>query len=152
MAKIQKIRSFLWFDTQAKEAAEFYCSLFNNSTITTASPMVVEFELEGTQFMAINGGPQFKLNESFSLFVSCKDQDEVDYLWQSITQKGGEESMCGWCKDRFGLSWQLVPERFSEMMKTGTADQNKAMFDAMFKMRKLDLPVLEAAWQSKKEQ
>src|SRR5262245_50814472 len=111
----QKISTFLWFDNQAKEAAEFYCSLFNNSKVLSVSPMVVEFQLEGLKYYGLNGGPQFKFNEAVSLFVDCENQEEVDRLWNVLTAKGGEESMCGWLKDRYGLWWQIIPRQLMEL-------------------------------------
>lgn len=147
MAQLQKITPYLWFDNQAREAAEFYCTLFDDSKIISDSGMIVEFQLSGMHFIGLNGGPRFKFTEAVSFLVSCKDQDEVDFLWNTITTEGGEESMCSWCKDRFGLSWQIVPDRFFEMMKTGTVDQRKAVMDAVFKMRKIIIEDLENAFQ-----
>ncbi|MBK5279053.1 MAG: VOC family protein, partial [Bacteroidia bacterium] len=109
MASIkQKITPFLWFDNQALEAANFYCSLFINSKVVHATPMIVTFELEGQRFMALNGGPKFKFTEAVSLFVDCETQAEVDEFWTKLTD-GGAESMCGWLKDKYGLSWQIIP-------------------------------------------
>jgi predicted 3-demethylubiquinone-9 3-methyltransferase (glyoxalase superfamily) len=145
----QKINPFLWFDNQASEAAKFYCSLFKNSKITEDTPMVVTFELEGQKFMALNGGPQFKFTEAISLFVDCDSQDEVDYFWNNLIADGGEESMCGWLKDKYGLSWQIIPNTLMELM--GDKDQAKAqrVMQAMLKMRKIDVQKLKDAYNQK---
>ena len=105
----------LWFDGQAKEAAEFYCSVFENSKITSENPISVTFELNGRKIMGLNGGPQFKFNEAVSLFVSCETQEEIDFYWAKLTE-GGQESMCGWLKDKFGLSWQIVPSILGKLV------------------------------------
>jgi len=142
----QKITPYLWYDDQAREAAEFYCSIFKNSKIISDSGMIVEFELDGLQFMALNGGPKFKFTEATSFLVLCEDQEEVDHFWNKLTTNGGQESMCSWCKDKYGLSWQIVPARFMEMMKTGTSNQSKRVMDAMFAMRKIIISDLEKAF------
>ncbi len=124
MAKIkQKIIPFLWFDSQAKEAAEFYISLFKNSSVTSVSPMVVTFELEAQKFIALNGGPRFPFTEAVSLYVDCDTQQEVDFFWSKLTADGGSESMCSWLKDKYGLSWQIIPTALVELM--GDKDQRK---------------------------
>jgi predicted 3-demethylubiquinone-9 3-methyltransferase (glyoxalase superfamily) len=145
----QKISPFLWFDNQAAEAAKFYCSLFNNSKVTQDTPMVVTFELEGQKFMGMNGGPQFKFNEAISLFVDCEDQKEVDHFWYKLIADGGEESMCGWLKDKYGLSWQIIPRTLIELMSD--KDQTKAqhVMQAMLKMRKIDVQQLKDAYNGK---
>lgn len=148
MAHIQKITPYLWFDNQAAEAAEFYCSVFKNSRVISHSPIVSEFELEGMQFVALNGGPQFAFTEAVSFLVECADQQEVDYFWDVFTSNGGEESRCGWCKDKYGLSWQIVPVRFLELLQTGTPEQQQKMMAAMHPMNKLLLVELEAAYNS----
>jgi predicted 3-demethylubiquinone-9 3-methyltransferase (glyoxalase superfamily) len=147
----------LWFDTEAEEAAEFYVSVFKGSSrilnvshYTEAAPrkagmvMTVDFELDGQRFTGINGGDQFKFDEAVSFSISCADQDEVDYYWDRLTD-GGEEGPCGWCKDRFGLSWQVVPKDMVELF--ADPDQSKAerAMKAMFGMRKLDIAALRAA-------
>jgi predicted 3-demethylubiquinone-9 3-methyltransferase (glyoxalase superfamily) len=144
----QKITTFLWFDGQAKEAAEFYCSLFKDSKIIQATPMVVTFQLTGLKFLALNGGPQFKFTEAVSLFVDCDSQEEVDTLWNALTANGGEESMCGWLKDKYGLSWQIIPSTLMELMSD--KDQAKAgrVMQAMLKMRKINVQALEDAYNS----
>ena len=147
----------LWFDTEAEEAAEFYVSVFGGtsrilgvSRYTEAAPrkagmvMTVEFELDGTRFVGINGGNQFQFDEAVSFSISCADQDELDYYWDRLTE-GGEEGPCGWLKDKFGLSWQVVPEGIDELMGgPDTARAERAM-KAMFGMRKLDIAALRAA-------
>ena len=148
MAEItqQKITPYLWFNTQALEAAEFYCTLFDNSKITFGSEMVVAFELAERPFIALNGGPKYTFTEAFSLFVRCEDQAEVDFLWAALIKEGGEESMCGWCKDRFGLSWQIVPQRFMEMMETGNPEQVKRVMETMMQMKKMVVAEFENAF------
>lgn len=133
----------LWFDGQAKTAAEFYCSVFKDSKITSVSPMVVAFELNGSKFMGLNGGPQFKLNESISFVVNCDTQEEIDYYWERFTSDGGEEGKCGWLKDKFGVSWQIVPSMLAELM----SDRTKAerTMKAFLAMKKFDIEVLKNA-------
>jgi len=146
----------LWFDTQSEEAAEFYCSVFPNSKITnvtryteagpgpTGSVLTVDFVLDGQEYIAINGGPMFTFSEAISLMVACADQDEVDYYWTKLTD-GGEESQCGWLKDRYGLSWQVVPAGWAELLDDpDPARANRAM-QAMLAMRKIDIAAIEAA-------
>lgn len=133
----------LWFDGQAKTAAEFYCSVFKDSKITSVSPMVVAFELNGSKFMGLNGGPQFKFNESISFVVNCDRQEEIDYYWERFTSDGGEEGKCGWLKDKFGVSWQIVPSMLAELM----SDRTKAerTMKAFLAMKKFDIEVLKNA-------
>ena len=139
----RKITPYLWFDNNAQEAAEYYCTVFTNSRILSTSQFVTEFELEGLTFGAINGGPQFQFSEAVSFMVLCKDQNEVDYFWNTFVDDGGAENRCGWCKDKFGVSWQVVPERFIEMLDIGTAEQKKAVFDVMMPMNKLIIEEFE---------
>lgn len=158
MATPQKITPFLWFNTEAEEAANLYVSLFKDSKILSmsrygdagpgpkGSVMVVEFELAGQKFQALNGGPIFKLTEAFSLMVHCDSQDEVDTLWSKLTANGGQESQCGWLKDRFGLSWQIVPTRFMEMMKDKDPKRTQRVVQAMLTMKKFDIARLEQAY------
>lgn len=146
MGKLQKITPYLWFDNQAKEAAHYYCSIFKNSKVNSASELIVEFELDGMRFIALNGGPRFKFTEATSFVVYCVNQEEVDYFWESFVTNGGQESMCSWCKDKFGLSWQIIPTRFMEMMKTGTPKQVKRVTEEMLKMRKMIIADLEKAF------
>jgi predicted 3-demethylubiquinone-9 3-methyltransferase (glyoxalase superfamily) len=136
------IYNCLWFDGQAKEAAEFYCSIFENSNITVDTPMVVNFELNGRKFMGLNGGPQFKFNEAISMVVDCETQEEIDYYWSKLTE-GGEESNCGWLKDRFGMSWQIVPTILGELMTDSTKAQR--VMQAYMKMKKFDIETLKNA-------
>lgn len=150
MAKItQKITTFLWFDKQALEAANFYCSLFKNSKVLQATPMVVTFELEGQRFMALNGGPQFKFNEAVSLFVDCDTQAEVDDFWTKLTANGGAESMCGWLKDKYGLSWQIIPNALMKLMSDKDQAKSQRVVQAMLKMKKINVKALENAYNQK---
>ena len=154
MAKIQqRITPMLWFDTQAEEAANFYCSIFPNSKVTAisrygdtgpgakGSVMVAEFELDGQKFTALNGGPRFKFTEAISLVVNCEDQAEVDYYWEKLSGSGGEEVVCGWLKDKYGLSWQIVPVRLFELLADPT--KSDKVMAAVMEMKKLDLGKLE---------
>lgn len=152
----QKIIPNLWFDTEAEEAARFYCEVFENSRIvnvahyTEAGPreagtvMTVEFELDGQRFVGINGGPQFKFDEAVSFQINCEDQAEVDYFWEKLTD-GGEESQCGWLRDRFGLSWQVVPKGMEEVFSDPDPKRAQRAMEAMLKMGKLDIAALRAA-------
>lgn len=139
---ISKITPFLWFDNNAAEAAAFYTSVFKNSRILSSNPMVTAFELEGQQLLAMNGGPKYKLTEAFSLSVSCDTQEEIDYYWNKLTE-GGEESMCGWLKDKFGLSWQIVPGILGELMNN--PQSRDRVVQAFLKMRKFDIEALKNA-------
>lgn len=143
---MQKITTFLWFDGKAGEAARFYVSLFKNSKIISDNPMSVIFELDGQEFYALNGGPMFKFTEAISLFVKCETQEEVDYFWEKLTAGGGEESRCGWLKDKYGLSWQIIPNALGRLM--GDKDQQKAqnVMQAMLQMKKIDIAKLEEAY------
>jgi predicted 3-demethylubiquinone-9 3-methyltransferase (glyoxalase superfamily) len=145
----QKISPFLWFDSQASEAAKFYCSLFKNSKVTQDTPMVVTFELEGQKFMALNGGPRFKFTEAISLYVDCEDQAEVDYFWNKLTANGGEESMCGWLKDKYGLSWQIIPRTLIELMSDKDQVKSQRVMQAIMTMRKIDVQKLKDAYNQK---
>ncbi len=152
----QKIVPNLWFDTEAEEAAEFYTSVFENSRIigvahyTEAGPrpagtvMTVEFELDGQRFVGINGGPQFKFDEAVSFQIACETQEEIDYYWERLTD-GGEESQCGWLRDRFGLSWQVVPTGMDELFSDPDPERPRRAMEAMLKMRKLDIEALRRA-------
>ncbi len=156
---MSRISPFLWFDDQAEEAAKLYVSLFPNSKITSVSRygeagpgepgsvMIVSFELDGLSVTALNGGPVFKLSEAFSMSVDCADQAEVDRYWDALIEHGGQPSQCGWLKDRFGLSWQIVPRALPRLL--GDPDRAKAqrVMAAMLKMHKLDVAALEAAAQ-----
>ena len=153
---MQKITPFLWFDDNAEAAAQFYVSVFKNSRILSVSRygdagpgpkgsvMVVSFQLEGQQFTALNGGPQFKFSEAFSFVVSCENQQEIDYYWKKLTAEGGRESECGWLKDKFGFSWQIVPAALGQLMSGDPKKANRVM-QALLQMKKLDIATLEQA-------
>jgi predicted 3-demethylubiquinone-9 3-methyltransferase (glyoxalase superfamily) len=153
---MQRITPNLWFDTEAEEAAAFYASIFENSRIvnvthyTEGAPrpagmvMTVDFELDGQRFTGINGGPDFKFDEAVSLLINCETQDEVDYYWEKLAD-GGEESMCGWLKDRFGVSWQVVPSGMEELFADPDPKRAERAMQAMLQMRKLDVAALRAA-------
>lgn len=132
----------LWMDGNAKEAAEFYCSIFSNATITSVNPLVVMIEINETKFMLLNGGPKYKFNEAVSFVISCDSQLEIDYFWEKLCE-GGEESMCGWLKDKYGVSWQVVPAIIGELF----ADPQRAerVSIELFKMKKLDIEKLKNA-------
>ncbi len=127
----------LWYDGQAKAAAEYYCGIFKDARIIQENPMVVHWEMGGSRFMGLNGGPQFKFSEAVSIVKICETQEEIDYYWDSLTANGGEESMCGWLKDKFGLSWQIVPSILEELMADPVRGQ-RAM-GALMQMKKLDI-------------
>ena len=132
----------LWFDGQAKAAAEFYCSIFKDSKILADTPMVVTFEVNGNKFMGLNGGSHFKFNEAVSFVVNCDTQEEIDYYWDKLTA-GGEESMCGWLKDKFGVSWQIVPTIIASLMSDPTKAER--VMKAFMKMKKLDIEIMKNA-------
>ncbi|WOH16929.1 VOC family protein [Paenarthrobacter sp. GOM3] len=148
---MQKISTCLWFDGQAEEAAQFYTSTFDNSSMGPATPgpggkaLTVEFEIEGRQFMGLNGGPMFRFNEAVSMVVHCGSQEEVDRYWDALLS-GGEESQCGWLKDRFGLSWQVVPTAMAGLLNGPDREGSQRAMEAMLKMRKLDINVLQKAY------
>jgi predicted 3-demethylubiquinone-9 3-methyltransferase (glyoxalase superfamily) len=129
----------LWMNGQAKEAAEFYCSIFKNSRITEDTPMVVNFELDGKRFMGLNAGPMFQFNEAISFVVDCETQEEIDYYWSKLTE-GGSESQCGWLKDKFGVSWQIVPKILGKLMTDPSRSQR--VFQAFMQMKKFDIETL----------
>jgi predicted 3-demethylubiquinone-9 3-methyltransferase (glyoxalase superfamily) len=157
----QTINPCLWFDTEAEDAAKFYCAIFKNSRIgkvsryadegqeihgkPAGSVMAVEFELDGQKFAALNGGPQFKFTEAISFQINCEDQAEVDYYWEKLT-KGGQEVACGWLKDKFGLSWQVVPKALSAMLMDPDQAKVKRVTKAFLKMKKFDIAALERAY------
>ena len=152
-----KITPFLWFDNNAEEAANLYTSIFKNSKINSTSRygesgpgpkgsvMTVSLTIEGQNFTLLNGGPIFKLNESFSFVVHCKDQVEVDYYWEKLLAGGGSESQCGWLKDKFGLSWQIVPDILLELLGDKDAKKSQRVMKAMLKMQKIDIKKLQNA-------
>jgi predicted 3-demethylubiquinone-9 3-methyltransferase (glyoxalase superfamily) len=144
------ITPFLWFDTQAEEAMTFYAAIFRRSKVISVSRaqgkvMSVQFELEGQAFMALNAGPHFKFNESISFFVACETQQEIDELWTRLTADGGAPSRCGWLKDKFGLSWQIVPSALGRMLGDTDAARSARVMNAMLTMEKLDLAQLRQA-------
>ena len=153
---MHKVTPFLWYDTQAEEAAKFYVSIFPKSKILKmarygdagpgpkGSVMTVEFELAGQRMIALNGGPHFKFTEAISLSVDCKDQKEVDRYWNRLSQ-GGQESMCGWLKDKYGLSWQINPSILGKLLSDKDAKKAKRVMEAMLKMKKIDIAALNAA-------
>lgn len=157
---MQKITPFLWFDNNAEEALNFYTTIFKNSKIKKvtrygdAGPgpkgqvMTAEFQLQGQEFVALNGGPQFKFTEAISFVVNCKTQDEVDEYWEKLSE-GGEKSRCGWLKDKFGLSWQVVPTALAKLLKDSDAEKSKKVMEAMMKMDKLDIKTLKQAAKKK---
>jgi len=157
MSGKQKITTFLWFDGNAEEAANHYTSIFKNSKILNVarygeagpgpkgSVMTVTFQLEGQEFIALNGGPQFKFTEAISLLVNCDTQKEVDELWSKLTA-GGEEGPCGWLKDKFGLSWQIVPSALFRLLQDKDPEKSKRVMEAMLQMKKIDIARLEQAY------
>ena len=158
---VQKINPCLWFDTEAEQAAKFYCSVFKNSRMgkvsryvdegqeihgkPAGSVMAVEFELDGQKFAALNGGPQFKFDEAISFQVNCNDQDEIDYFWEKLGA-GGKEVACGWLKDKFGLSWQIVPGVLYEMLMDPDREKVKRVTKAFLQMTKFDIAGLQRAY------
>ena len=153
---MQKITPFLWFDNQAEEAMNFYTSIFKNSkagSVTrygeggpgpAGTAMTASFQLEGLEFTALNGGPQYKFTEAISLLVDCKSQEEVDYLWKKLSE-GGEEGPCGWLKDKFGVSWQIIPTALSKLLSDPDAEKAGRVMQAMLQMKKIDIAALEQA-------
>jgi predicted 3-demethylubiquinone-9 3-methyltransferase (glyoxalase superfamily) len=156
---MQKITPFLWFDNNAEEAMDFYVSIFKDSKILSvtrygeAGPgpagtiMVGTFELHGQKFIALNGGPQFKFTEAISFSIDCETQEEVDNYWEKLTADGGQESMCGWLKDKFGLSWQVNPRVLGEMLGDKDPEKSKRVVNAMLQMKKIDIPTLKRAYE-----
>jgi len=154
---IQKIKPFLWFDTQAEEAARFYCSVFKNSKMLevqrypegapapAGSVMIASFELEGMQFVALNAGPRFKFTEAISFVVTTESQEETDYYWNKLTADGGQESACGWLKDKFGLSWQITPRALMQLLSDPDKQKAQRVMQSMMTMKKINIPELERA-------
>ena len=155
---MQKITTFLWFDKEAEEAARFYCSIFKKSKIlgtlrnfegvpgSKADVLTVEFRLGDQEFVALNGGPQFKFTEAISLMINCKDQKEVDYYWERLLAGGGKESACGWLKDKYGLSWQVTPTILMKMIADKNRKKAQRAFNAMMQMVKIDIRKLKEAY------
>ena len=159
---MQKITPFLWFDNQAEEAAKFYTTVFKNSKVgkilryddasakaagqPVGAVLTIEFEIEGQKFTALNGGPAFKFNESISFVVNCDTQKEVDYFWHELTADGGQESQCGWLKDKFGVSWQITPGVLIKMLHDEDPVKSERVMKAMLQMQKIDIETLQAAY------
>lgn len=155
---MQKITPYLWFDDQAEEAARFYTSIFKNSRITSithygensqqpeGTVMTVAFRLDGQDFVALNGGPYFSFTPAISLFVNCKDQEEVDHFWAQLTE-GGEEDQCGWLKDKFGVSWQIIPAELLELINSSDAEKSQRATQAMLQMVKIDISKIRQAFE-----
>lgn len=161
---MQKITPFLWFDGDAEDAVKFYTSIFKNSKISrilhygeevakvsesgrlAGSVLTIEFEIDGQKFVALNGGPQFQFNESVSFVVNCESQKEVDYYWEKLTAGGGQESACGWLKDKFGLSWQITPTVLIDMLHDKDAERAERVMHAMLQMKKINIAKLQAAY------
>jgi predicted 3-demethylubiquinone-9 3-methyltransferase (glyoxalase superfamily) len=162
---MQKITPFLWFDHQAEEAAKFYTSVFENSKVgkiirydeaaakaaggPVGSVLTIEFEIGGQKFTALNGGPEFKFNEAISFVVNCDTQEEVDYFWEKLSADGGQKSQCGWLKDKFGVSWQIVPTILIEMLQDKDSEKSERVMKAMLQMQKIDIKTLKEAYERK---
>ena len=158
MSHTQKIVTYLWFDDNAEEAMTFYVSVFKNSKILEVvrhgdggpgpkgAVMLGTFQLEGQKFIALNGGPRFKFTEAISLYVDCETQGEVDRLWHELTADGGAPSMCGWLKDKFGLSWQIIPSALPRLLSDPDPAKSKRVMEAMLQMTKIDVAALERAY------
>ena len=158
---MQKITPYLWFDGKAEEAVNFYVSLFQNSKIENVSyygegmpypagtAMAIQFQLEGQQFIALNGGPQFHFTEAISFLVSCETQEEIDKFWNALTANGGEESMCGWLKDKYGLSWQIIPPILGELIGGNDPEKAGRAMQAMLQMKKIEIDKLKQGYEGK---
>jgi len=160
---MQKITPFLWFDNQAEEATNFYTSVFQNSKIGTVARygkggpgpegqvMTIAFQLDGQEFVALNGGPQFKFTEAVSFVVNCETQEEIDRFWDRLSE-GGEVQQCGWLKDKYGLSWQIVPTILGKLMGSREAEKSQRVMQELLKMKKLDIKTLQQAFEGKPAQ
>ncbi|MGI5841222.1 MAG: VOC family protein [Patescibacteria group bacterium] len=162
---MQKIIPTLWFDNEAEEAANYYISIFKNSKILNitrygeasaevsgkpkGSVMTVNFKIEDQEFIALNGGPEFKFSEAVSFLINCKDQNEVDYYWEKLTSGGGQESVCGWLKDKYGVSWQVVPTVLDEMIQDKDTKKAERVMRAMLEMKKIEIKALEETYKEK---
>lgn len=161
--KVVRIQTNLWFDDQAEEAVRFYTSIFKNSGIgaiaryldtgeefhgkPAGSVMAIEFSLEGQDFVALNGGPEFKFNEAISFVVNCETQEELDYYWEKLSSGGDEKAqICGWLKDKYGISWQIVPSALNDMIRDPDTEKSKRVMDALYRMGKLDIAILRKAY------
>ncbi|MGE0045899.1 MAG: VOC family protein [Hyphomonadaceae bacterium] len=140
-----KITPFLWFDANIEDVVAYYASIFPDTRVLSANPMSASFELLGQRFNALNGGPHFKFNEAVSFFIECADQAEVDFYWEKLTADGGAESQCGWLKDRYGLSWQVIPKRLNELFSDPDRAKASRAQQAMLKMKKIIVAELDAA-------
>jgi predicted 3-demethylubiquinone-9 3-methyltransferase (glyoxalase superfamily) len=161
-ANVQGITPFLWFDKQAEEAANFYVSLFPNSKVLDvtrhgeAGPgepgtvMTIDFELDGRPFVALNGGPEFKFTEAISFLINCESQEEIDELWEKLSE-GGEKGPCGWLKDKYGVSWQVVPTLLDQMIRDPDAEKSQRVIRAMMEMGKIEIELLERAYEGREE-
>lgn len=164
MATFQKITPNLWFNNQAEEAVKFYTSIFRNSNTgrisrygkegieihkkPEGSVLTIEFQLEGQSFLALNGGAEFQFNEAISLIINCDNQEEVDYYWEKLTEGGDEKAqICGWLKDKFGLSWQVVPTLLSDLLVEPVSEKSERVMREIFKMKKLDIATLKKAYE-----
>ena len=162
LSRVQKITPFLWFDNQAEEAARFYTSIFNNSSIESVtrygeeaaeasgrpkeSVMTVGFQIEGQEFVALNGGPHFKFNEAISFVVNCGSQDEVDYYWEKLSEGGDATAQqCGWLKDKYGVSWQIVPTMLAGLLTDPDPEKSRRVMKAILQMKKIDIETLKGA-------
>jgi predicted 3-demethylubiquinone-9 3-methyltransferase (glyoxalase superfamily) len=158
---MQKITPCLWYDDKAEEAANYYVSIFKNSKVLTVnrygeagpgpegSVMIVEFQIEGQKFLALNGGPLFKFTEATSFVINCETQEEVDYFWEKLTADGGAESQCGWLRDKYGLSWQIVPAVSIEMLQDKDPEKSQRVMKAIMQMKKIDIPTLKRAYEGR---
>jgi predicted 3-demethylubiquinone-9 3-methyltransferase (glyoxalase superfamily) len=143
---MQKVTPFLWFDGKTEEAARFYTSIFKDSAIESISPMSATFRLNGLEFIALNGGPQYKFTEAISFFVRCETQDEIDYYWEGLSA-GGEKGRCGWLKDKFGVSWQVIPPVLGEMLNDEDDAKSQRVMQAMLEMGKIEIQKLKEAYE-----
>jgi predicted 3-demethylubiquinone-9 3-methyltransferase (glyoxalase superfamily) len=146
MTRTQRIKPFLWFDGKAEEAARFYVSIFKDSKIESAGSMATRFQIEGMQFIALNGGPQYAFSPAISFLVSCETQAEVDELWSRLSE-GGETQQCGWLKDKFGMSWQIIPTVLGDMLEDDDDQKSGQVMQAMLQMDKIDITALKRAYE-----
>ena len=142
---MRKITPFLWFDGDLKEVVKFYTSVFKNARVISQNPMTATFEIEGQEFMALNGGPHFTFSPAISFFVDCRTQEEVDELWEKLSA-GGEKQRCGWLKDKYGVSWQIIPSALGQMLHDKDPEKSKRVMQAMLKMDKIDIRALKQAY------
>jgi len=142
---MSKVTPFLWFDVPLDEPIAWYRSVFPNMTVLSRTPAMATFEIEGQRFHALNGGPKHRFNEAISFMIDCEDQAEVDHYWERLTADGGEESMCGWLRDRYGLSWQVIPRALGQYLGDPDRERAARAMEAMLKMRKIDVAELERA-------